>query len=709
MDYPTTRSGDTVEVVHGHRLADPYRWLEDPDSAETADWVRRQNGLSSSYLAGLPSRPWFGETMKAIVARPRAGVPWRRAGRYFVTRSDGSQNQEVWYVGDSIDELLAGGRVLLDPNSWSADGTAAIAGVTVSPDGRIAAYGVTEGGSDWTTFRLVDLPDGESVADVPIQTKFSLPEWLPDSRSYLYVDFGHDGTALGTEVEALPRAVLRLHRLGTAQSADQVVVEFPDEQDLFVWPEMMGGEEWVAVLIAQGTDRRNRLWLYPIHPTQQGSTLGVPVRVADEATAAFRPIRVDGTTLLMFTDLDAERGRVVAVDLSAPADPSRWRDVVPHGADTLLEVHGAGSGLIAVYLRDAQPRIVCLGSDGSPRGEADLPGGGLVAVHAQPGAAEFFVGLSSVADPATSYLVDSDSAAVRSLSGLVQSDTAYRPPRVSVVRRRATSADGTEIPYFLVAPTGDDVSLPAPTLIWGYGGFDIPMLADYRPGWPAWLGAGGRLVIANLRGGGEFGTAWHEGGRLAQKQNVFDDFVAVAEHLVATGVTSPAQLAMHGRSNGGLLVGAVLTQRPDLAAAAIPAVGVLDMIRFHRFTVGAAWIADYGDPEDPTQFATLLAYSPVHNVRPGTRYPATLVLTGDHDDRVVPLHSHKFTAALQAAQQGPAPVLTRIEVSGGHGLGKPTALAAAEWADLLAFAAEHTGLRPPERANSSAGAGSLRS
>ena len=302
----------------------------------------------------------------------------------------------------------------------------------------------------------------------------------------------------------------------------------------------------------------------------------------------------------------------------------------------------------------------------------------------------------AVTSPTRSYRFDTATGEVTVLLDLVpDTDGGFLPPEVTVQRRAATSADGTRVPYFLVTPDGIDESVPQPTLLWGYGGFRVPILADYRSGWSGWLAAGGRLALANLRGGGEFGTSWHEDGRLSRKQNVFDDFVAVAEDLTAAGLTTPRQLALHGRSNGGLLVGAVLTQRPDLAAVALPAVGVLDMLRFSRFTIGAAWISDYGDPDDPDQFAVLRAYSPLHNVAPGTAYPATLVLTGDHDDRVVPLHSHKFTAALQHAQAGAAPILTRIETAAGHGVSRPTWLEAAEWADLLAFAAFHTGLRPP--------------
>jgi prolyl oligopeptidase len=332
----------------------------------------------------------------------------------------------------------------------------------------------------------------------------------------------------------------------------------------------------------------------------------------------------------------------------------------------------------------------------------EVPGGAVVGLNAKRGDSEAFVGLSSVTSATRSYLIDTGSSTVTSLAELVQpSPEPFLAPETVMERHVATSKDGTPVPYFLITPVDVDRSRPQPTLLYGYGGFKIPVLADYRPGWPCWLAAGGLLAIANLRGGGEFGTAWYEAGRLASKQNVFDDFVAVAEDLKQTGITTTQQLALHGRSNGGLLVGGVLTQRPDLAAVALPAVGVLDLLRFHLFTIGAAWISDYGNPDNPEQFAQALAYSPLHNVRPGTSYPATLVLTGDHDDRVVPLHSHKFTATLQHAQAGEQPILTRIEVSTGHGLGKPTALVAAEWADLLAFAAHHTGLQLRAAADSS--------
>jgi len=693
--FPETRHGDVVEVLHGQPIADPYRWLEDPDSDETADWVKRQNEFTAAYLESLPDRSWFLDTMQQIMRQPRAGVPFKRAGHYFVEKNDGTQNQNVIYVASSLPDLLSGGRVLLDPNTFSEDGTSSLASLTVSGDGRLVAYGVSEAGSDWATFRLLDLDSGSDVQDALIQTKFSQAEWLADNRSYVYTHFDHAGDADGTQTAALSGPKLRIHRIGQPQDDDELILEFPENDQLMFWGEVTDDDRYLVVSIVEGTENKSRLWVYPIISGPR-TELGSPIKIIDEAVAEFALAGSQASTLYLRTDLDAEAGRLVAVDLENFADGEvlRWREVVPESTDTLLDARAAGDEFILVYLADAQPLITEVGIDGGSPRILEVPGGAIVGLNAKRGDSQAFVGLSSTTFATRSYLIDTRSSTVTSLAGLVQSgQEQFVAPNVVIERCRATSKDGTPVPYFLISAVNADRSQPQPTLLYGYGGFKIPVLSDYRPGWPCWLAAGGVLAIANLRGGGEFGTAWYESGRRTHKQNVFDDFVAVAEHLKQTGVTTTHQLALHGRSNGGLLVGAVMTQHPDLAAAALPAVGVLDLLRFHLFTIGAAWISDYGNPEDPEQFAQALAYSPLHNVHPGTSYPATLVLTGDHDDRVVPLHSHKFTAALQHAQAGEQPILSRIEVSTGHGLGKPTALIAAEWADLLAFAAYHTGLR----------------
>ncbi len=696
MDYPLSRRGDVVETLHGQEIADPYRWLEDPDDPETVDWVERQNTASESYLESLPERPWFTSTMTAVLHRPTAGVPFCRGGRYVVDRNDGHADQDIWYVADSLAELRAGGRVLVDPNRLSADGRASLQSLTISDDGRYAAIGVSESGSDWQTFRVRDLSSGTDVPDPAITTKFCSAEWLPDGQSFAYLDFGHHGDD-GTGTEALGGGRLTIHRIGQPIDQDEQVLAFPENDQIFLYARVIGHGRYVAVTITEGTDSRNRLWLYPLGDLGGRTVLGDPIVIMDEAIAELLPIELVDGRLYLETDLDAPRGRVVWTDPTQPPGADGrpvLTEVHRPGTDTLVAIEAVGGGMAVATLADVSPVVRLLDWDGTVRHRLDLAGGSLVGLDGRADDHELFVGLSSVTSPTSAYRVDTRTGEVEALADLVPVATVEVPePVITVQRRRATSADGTEVPYFLITPEGWQG--PGPALLWGYGGFKIPIFADYRPGWTGWLAAGGALVVANLRGGGEFGTDWYLAGRLDRKQNVFDDAIAVAEDLSATGVTTSDRLAVHGRSNGGLLVGALITQRPELFAAAVPGVGVMDLLRFHLFTVGAAWKSDYGDPDDPQGFADALAYSPLHRITAGASYPATLVLTGDHDDRVVPLHSHKFTATLQAAQSGDAPVLTRIEVATGHGAGKPTTLVAAEWADLLAFCAHHTGLVPP--------------
>lgn len=695
-EVPDTRRDDTVETLHGHVVADPYRWLEDPDSAETKAWVAAQNDVSRGYLDALPARAWFHRTMSRIVGTPRAGTPDFAGDRYLVSRNDGSQQQDQWFVADSLEELREGGRLLVDPNTFSGDGTSSLAGYDVSRDGRLLAYQVSDGGSDWTTLRVRDIATGEDLDDVLTKVKFSAATWLPDDRSFLYVHFPTDGEARGTEAAVLPAPRLMLHRLGTAQDDDELVWEMPERRTVMPGHELTHDGRWVVLHLSEGTSEKNRLWAYPVH-TSGDSTLGEPHRVIDDPTAMFRLVRSDGDDLLLHTDADAPLGRVVRVDVTSTGEPKPV-DVVPEAEAAVEAVVAAGDELLVVHLVDARPRITRYALDGTALGTLAVPGGAVVALRGKPDKPEAFVGMSSLTARVTAYRLDLPSGEVEAVDGLEPrgGGPAWQPPRILVERRRAVSRDGTEVPYFLARRSDVELGEPRPTLLYGYGGFNIPITADFRPTFAGWLSAGGVLAIANLRGGSEYGAQWHDDGRLHAKQNVFDDFAAVGDHLVGSGVTTHDRLALHGGSNGGLLVGATMLQRPDLAAAAIPSVGVLDMLRFHRFTVGAAWIADYGDPEDPEMFETLLAYSPLHNVVDGRTYPATLVLTGDHDDRVVPAHSFKFTAALQRAQGGTAPVLTRIETAAGHGMGKASAVVAAEVADLLAFAAEHTGLTPTD-------------
>ncbi|SDD75103.1 prolyl oligopeptidase [Auraticoccus monumenti] len=694
---PETRRDETADLLHGRLVPDPYRWLEDPDSAETREWVRRQNEATAAALGRLPHRDWFAATMSTLMSRPTQGTPRRSHGLYLVNRNDGTQAQDVWYAADSLEELARGGHVLVDPNTLGDGQTAAVGSLSVSPDGSLVAWTVSFGGSDWQEVR-VSTRDGEPLDEPPVSSKFSRPVWLPDGRSYLYVAYPQAGRAesAGTETSDVGRAHLMRHRLGTDPSTDELVHTDPGEERQQVAVEVSDDDRWLVMSLYRGTENVNRVWLWPIEAAEDGSVLGEPVTVLDDADAEYLPVAVVADRLLLQTDLDAPRGRVVALDLAAvrAGTDVRLEPVLAEDGATLEAVVVVGERLLTSRLVDASPVLELFDLDGTPRGRLDVQGGAVLALDGDPSSPEGFVGLSTVTEPVRSWRVDSGDGTVRALPGPPEGDGPALPVLdVVTSRERAVSADGTEVPYFLVRRRGDDG--PRPTLLWGYGGFKIPVHADYRPGWSAWLAAGGAVAIANLRGGGEFGTEWYEQGRLGAKQNVFDDFVAVGEHLLASGATGPGQLVIHGRSNGGLLVGAVMTQRPDLAAVALPSVGVLDMFRFHLFTIGGAWRSDYGDPGDRDDFEVLRRYSPLHNVRPGTRYPATLVTTGDHDDRVVPLHSHKFVAALQEAQAGGAPVLTRVDTDAGHGAGRPRAKVAAEWADQLAFAAAHTGLVPP--------------
>ncbi|WP_231919916.1 prolyl oligopeptidase family serine peptidase [Microlunatus soli] len=698
VDYPDTRRCDVAEDLHGRTIADPYRWLEDPDSTETRDWVDRQNAFTSERLTALPERAWFTSLMNRIIRRPRAGVPSKRGGRYYVSRNDGSQDQDQIFVADTLQELRAGGRLILDPNTLSADGTTSIRGFQASKDGRYLSYQVSEGGSDWVDFKLLDPATGETDDDAAIQTKFGSATWLPDNASYLYPAVPHEGRADGSQAGQVKTGVLALHRVGRPESEDEVIVDVRDDYTQgFVFGEVSADHRYLVSYLVEGTENSNRLWVYRIDTDQGRSTLSEPIKLIDTAYAQFEFVRSVGSKITLFTDHQADRGRVVQVDLDAFERTGELvlEELIAESSDAVLAVTAAGDELIMIRLADAAPTITRYGLDGADRGAVDVEGGSITGLWAEAGEDEWFIGMSTVTSPTRAYRIGSGGGAVEPLDDLVPAGAAFDPPAYTQVRRRARSADGTEVPYFLITPGADaEPTGPRPTLLYGYGGFNIPVEADYRPMWSGWLAAGGVIAIANLRGGGEYGTAWYDGGRLANKQNVFDDFIAVGDHLVSSGVTSHDQLAIHGRSNGGLLVGATMTQRPDLAAVALPGVGVLDLLRFHKFTAGAAWTSDYGNPDDPDDFTIALAYSPLHNVAPAD-YPATLIMTGDHDDRVVPLHSHKFAATVQAAQQGSAPILTRIETQTGHGMGKPLALVAAENADLLAFAAHYTGLQVP--------------
>ncbi|WP_045233710.1 prolyl oligopeptidase family serine peptidase [Deinococcus pimensis] len=673
---PVARRGDHVDVYHGTTVPDPYRWLEDPDSPETRAWVEAQNTATAAFLTDVPARGALRERLRTLWDHPRAGAPWRRGARLFRLRNTGLQDQNVLYVRDDEDGGAGDWRVLLDPNTLSEDGTVALQTVSVSRDGRFLAYSVSAGGSDWQTWRVRDVESGADLPEELSWSKFSGAEWLPDGSGFLYGRYPQPG-----EGEALTAAnygqQLWLHRVGTPQTRDELVYERPDRPTWGFSPVVTHDGRWLVLHVWEGTDPRNLVY---VRPLSEGGSF---TELVPSFEASYTLVHGEGSALSFRTNRDAPLGKLVGVDLADLA--AGWRDVVPEGEHLLEAARPVPGGFLTLLGVHASHRLSLVDRSGAALGEVTLPTLGTVsAVNALPDDPEVFVEFTSFLTPVSAYRLDvsADAPALAPLDppALDFDTSAYETRQVF-----ATSRDGTRVPMFLVhraglTPTGDH-----PTLLYGYGGFDISLTPSFSAARLPWLELGGVLAVANLRGGGEYGEAWHAAGTVHRKQNVFDDFVACAEHLVAMGLTRPSRLAIQGGSNGGLLVGACMTQRPDLFGACLPDVGVMDMLRFHRFTIGWAWVSDYGSSDDPEQFRTLLAYSPLHNLREGVCYPATLVTTGDHDDRVVPAHSFKFAAALQHAQACDRPVLIRVQTRAGHGQGKPTRLLIEEAADVLAF------------------------
>ncbi|MDQ1699384.1 MAG: prolyl oligopeptidase [Frankiaceae bacterium] len=674
LSYPPTRRDSTADVLHGETVADPYRWLEDTYAADTTAWVAAQNALTDSVLSASPSRDEIRARLTEVWDYPRRGVPYERASRWFQQRNTGLQPQAVLYVMDSADDE---GRVLLDPNTLSADGTVALMATDVSPDGRLLAYATSASGSDWMTWRIREIDTGSELPDVLEWSRFSGVAWTPDSAALLYV--GYDEPETGQEFLAEVRiGRVALHRLGRSQRDDVTVWSAPDQPEWIPSVSATPDGSWAVIFVAHGTFPENQLHVVDLADSQ-GAVRPLVPGLDCEATYAGNV----GTTFYLSTDADAARRRIVAVDLDDP-ERANWRTVVAESTDTLTDAHLFGGRLVAHYLEHAHSSVRVFALDGERQADVELPG--IVTVSEMSGRPErdvIHLGVTSFTDSGSLWAYDLSTGSIRrTFAPAASIDTDSFVTDQAFVE----STGGARVPVFLVhrndvTPTGD-----VPVLLYGYGGFNIPLTPAFSALRAVWVERGGVYAVANLRGGGEYGREWYDAGRRASKQNVFDDFAAVARWLGGdSGWSRPDRVAIHGGSNGGLLVGACLTQHPELFGATVPAVGVLDMLRFHRFTIGWAWTSDYGDPDDPEQYQWVRAYSPLHNVRPGTAYPPTLVLTGDHDDRVAPGHSFKFAAALQAAQSGDAPILIRIDTSAGHGAGKPTQKLIDEGADLLTF------------------------
>jgi prolyl oligopeptidase len=679
-NYPHSRASDVSEEQFGEKVADPYRWLEndvrvDP---EVRQWVDSENAATNAYLKTLPGRDVLASRMKALLNFERISTPRKAGTRYFYTRNDGLQNQSVLWVRDTID---AKPRILLDPNGWAKDGATALAEWTPSNDGRHLLYAVQDGGTDWRVLRLIDVSSGKLLADEVKWVKFSGLSWKADGSGFFYSRFPEPTKESEFQSLNINQAVW-FHSVGTAQSEDVKVYATPARPKLSHGAQVTDDGAYLLVTSSEGTDDRYELHVGKIDG-KGPINLKPLVKGLDNNWELAGSV---GTKFYFLTNMSAPRGRLVTLDVAKPK--AKPKEIVPQSADTMVGVSLIGSRLILAYLGDAKSEAELRELDGKPVGPVALPGIGTAAgFGGKGGDPETFYVFSGYATPPTVYRYNTSTGVADIFA---KPNVAFNPDDYVTDQRFYASKDGTKIPMFIVRRK-DSVGA-APALLYGYGGFNISQTPGFSATRLAWVEQGGVLAIANLRGGGEYGKAWHDAGRLAQKQNVFDDFIAAGEYLISEGISAKGKLAIEGRSNGGLLVGAVVNQRPDLFAAALPGVGVMDMLRFNRFTAGRYWVDDYGDPAKPEDFKVLRSYSPYHNVRSGSDYPAILVTTADTDDRVVPGHSFKYTAALQAAQIGDKPHLIRIETRAGHGSGKPTDKVIAESADMYAFIAQWTGL-----------------
>lgn len=679
MSYPETRRVDQVDKLFGEKVEDPYRWLENDvrTDPEVAAWVAAQNRVTDAYLATLPGRAIFKERLRTLIDYERFGLPTKKGGHYFYTRNSGVQNQSVLYVRDTLD---GPGRVLIDPNGWAADGATALSEWVPSENGRLIAYGIQDGGTDWRTLKVLDVATGKPLDDEVKWAKFTAVAWAHNGSGFFYSRFPEPEQGAAFQALNLNHA-LYFHKIGTPQSADIKVYSTPDKPKQSHVGQVTDDGKWLVITTSEGTDNRYEITLIDLTDARmRPRTL---VRGLENSWDLAGNI---GSTFYFVTDKDASRGRIVAMDAAASTD--RLREIVPQDEATLQGAKITGGKLMASYLVDAKTEVRRYTLNGARDGAVPLPGIGTASgFGGDQDDPETFFAFTSFATPTTIYRYD---VRTGQATPWQTPKVAFNPADYDVAQRFYGSKDGTRVPMFLVRKKG--TTGPAPTLLYGYGGFNSSVLPAFSSNRLAWLEQGGVLAVANIRGGGEYGKAWHDGGRLANKQNVFDDFIAAAEDLIAQGDTTKQQLVIQGGSNGGLLVGAVVNQRPDLFAAALPAVGVMDMLRFDRFTAGRYWVDDYGDPAKEADFKALRAYSPYHNIRKGKDYPAILATTADTDDRVVPGHTFKYVAALQAAKIGDKPHLVRIETRAGHGSGKPTDKVIEEYADLWAFAARWTGM-----------------
>jgi prolyl oligopeptidase len=670
MTYPLAPRGATVDSYHGQDVPDPYRWLEDGDTPATQAWIEAEAALTERFLAGVPARDAIYQRLTTVWNYERFGLPRRAGDAYVYSKNSGLQSQSVVYIAPALDGPA---RVLLDPNTFSPDGTVALSGMSFSEDGRLMAYATSASGSDWMTWRVRDIAGGADLEDEIRWSKFSGASWLHDGSGFYYSRYPEPDASTQFKDENYNQKVY-FHRIGTPQSADALVYERPDHPDWSLYPFVTDDGDWLVVSSSHGTDPNNRVFVWDLRAPQSAV-----IELLPHGDASYHFAGNLGDEFFFVTTNAAPRGRVVRLDVHAP----KLVEVVAQNADALESASLFGEAFVLSYLHHAQSIVRRVDVRGGVLGEVALPGlGSASGFGGKQTDRETFYAFTSYTMPTSVYRLDLETGA----SSLVFApQVPFDPHAFESEQVFYESKDGTRIPLIVTRKVGTPRDGTAPTILYGYGGFNISLTPAFSPATMVWLELGGTFAVANIRGGGEYGEDWHLAGTKDRKQNVFDDFIAAAEYLIAQRYTSTPKLAIYGGSNGGLLVGACVTQRPDLFGAAIAAVGVLDMLRFQKFTIGWAWTSDYGSSDEPDAFAYLRTYSPLHNIVPGTVYPATLIVTADHDDRVFPAHSFKFAAALQAAQAGSAPILIRIETKAGHGAGKPTGKVIDEAADRFAF------------------------
>ncbi|MES2177100.1 MAG: prolyl oligopeptidase family serine peptidase [Gemmatimonadota bacterium] len=685
--YPITRKDATTDNYFGTVVADPYRWLEDQNSKEVERWVDAENKATFSYLEKIPFRSMFRAELTKLYNVPRVSVPFRVAGKLYYSKNTGLQNQSVVFEQASLNGTP---RKLIDPNTLFADGSTQLAGYVPSPDGKYFAYSLSVGGSDWSEVHIKRLSDIRELADTVHWVKYSGTAWTEDGKGFFYTRYPTPNKDSVLTAKAI-NGKIYYHTVGTPDSKDRMIYERPDRPDWYLGASLSEDGRFLSITMNHGTEPNNLLYVADLkegkHPDLRAPI--VPVYTGNDAE--YYPLGSVGDTIIMQTTANAPKRKVVSFVLS---DTSRahWRTVVPEGKDVLETSTLAGRRVITQTLEDVKSRLRMFEIDGRSAGDIELPGIGTVgALSSRNDTPELFYAYTSFLTPSTVYRFDFKTGA----------STAFQRPRVpfdaapfETMQVFYTSKDGTRVPMFITAKKGLTLDGSHPTVLYAYGGFNISNTPGFSSNIAVWLQHGGVYALANLRGGGEYGDAWHRAGMLEKKQNVFDDFIAAAEYLVKEKYTSPSHLAIHGYSNGGLLVGAVQEQRPDLFAVAYPGAGVMDMLRYDKFSAGIGWVAEYGSSSDSSQFKTIYKYSPVHNVKPGVCYPATIVTTADHDDRVVPGHSYKFAAAIQAAQACDRPTLLRVETKTSHGY-MPTDKRIAQAADIWSFTAWNTGMRPP--------------